>query len=116
MTRVLIVDDDPVQLRLTSEVARKAGFTPVTAGGGDEALRLLRAEPGFAAMILDLVMPDRDGLAVMEQMRRDQTAVPVIVQTAHSALDTVITAMRQGALDFFVKPVAPERLIVSLRN
>ena len=116
MTRVLIVDDDPVQLRLTSEVARKAGFTPVTAGGGDEALRLLRAEPGFAAMILDLVMPDRDGLAVMEQMRRDQIAVPVIVQTAHSALDTVITAMRQGALDFFVKPVAPERLIVSLRN
>ncbi len=116
MTRVLIVDDDPVQLRLTAEVARRAGFTPVTAGGGDEALRLLRAEPGFAAVILDLVMPDRDGMAVMEAMRRDLVATPVIVQTAHSSLETVVTAMRAGAVDFFVKPVAPERLIVSLRN
>jgi DNA-binding NtrC family response regulator len=116
MTRVLIVDDDPVQLRLTAEVARRAGFMPVTAAGGDEALRLLRAEPGFGAMILDLVMPDRDGMAVMDVMQRDGIAVPVIVQTAHSSLETVVSAMRNGAADFFVKPVAPERLIVSLRN
>jgi len=116
MTRVLIVDDDPVQLRLTAEVARRADFVPVTASGGEEALRLLRAEPGFAAVILDLVMPDRDGLAVMEAMTRERIGAPVIVQTAHSSLDTVVSAMRHGAADFFVKPVAPERLIVSLRN
>ena len=116
MTRVLIVDDDPVQLRLTSEVARRAGFTPVTADGGDEALRLLRGSPGFGAVILDLVMPDRDGMAVMEAMARDSITAPVIIQTAHSSLETVVSAMRQGAVDFFVKPVAPERLIVSLRN
>jgi DNA-binding NtrC family response regulator len=116
MTRVLIVDDDPVQLRLTSEVARRAGFSPVTAAGGDEALAILRANPGFGAIILDLVMPDRDGMAVMEAMARDGIATPVIVQTAHSSLETVVSAMRQGAVDFFVKPVAPERLIVSLRN
>lgn len=116
MTRVLIVDDDPVQLRLTAEVARRAGFTPVTASGGDEALRLLRSEPGFGAMVLDLVMPDRDGMAVMDALRRDGIAVPVIIQTAHSSLETVVSAMRNGAADFFVKPVAPERLIVSLRN
>eukprot|EP01035_Chromulina_nebulosa_P002352 gene2352-3181_t len=116
MTRVLIVDDDPVQLRLTAEVARRAGFAPVTANGGDEALRLLRADPGYGAMILDLVMPDTDGMAVLEAMARNGTSVPVIVQTAHSSLDTVVSAMRQGAVDFFVKPVAPERLIVSLRN
>ena len=45
MARVLIVDDAPLQLRLTAEVARRAGFTPVTASGGDEALSLLRADP-----------------------------------------------------------------------
>jgi len=116
MTRVLIVDDDPVQLRLTAEVARRAGFTPVTAAGGDEALRLLRADAGFGAMILDLVMPDRDGMAVLEAMARAGIAVPVIVQTAQSSLETVVSAMRAGAVDFFVKPVAPERLVVSLRN
>ncbi len=116
MTRVLIVDDDPVHLRLTTEVARRAGFAPVTASGGDEALRLLRADPGLGAVILDLVMPDRDGMSVMEAMAREGIATPVIVQTASSSLETVVTAMRKGAVDFFVKPVAPERLVVSLRN
>ncbi|KQW78180.1 Fis family transcriptional regulator [Devosia sp. Root413D1] len=116
MTRVLIVDDDLVQLRLTSEVANRAGFSAVTATSGRQALELLDADPGIGAMVLDLVMPDLDGMAVMEAMRRDGLATPVIVQTGHSSLDTVVTAMRQGAADFFVKPVAPERLIMSLRN
>ena len=116
MTRVLIVDDDPVQLRLTAEVANRAGFAPVTATGGQQALDLLRADPGIGVMVLDLVMPDVDGMAVLETMARENLRTPVIVQTAHSSLETVVTAMRHGAADFFVKPVAPERLIISLRN
>lgn len=116
MTRVLIVDDDLVQLRLTSEVASRAGFAAVTATGGLQALELLRADPGIGVMVLDLVMPDLDGMGVLEVMRREGIATPVIVQTAHSSLETVVTAMRHGAADFFVKPVAPERMIMSLRN
>ena len=71
MTRVLIVDDDPVQLRLTAEVARRAGFEPVIATGGEQGLAQLRSDPGIGAMILDLVMPDLDGMAVMETMARE---------------------------------------------
>lgn len=116
MTRVLVVDDDPVQLRLTSEAARRAGFVPVTATGGLQALEALRSDPAIGVMVLDLVMPDLDGMAVLETMARENLTTPVIVQTASSSLETVVTAMRHGAADFFVKPVAPERLIVSLRN
>ena len=116
MTRVLIVDDDPVQLRLTAEVARRADFVPVTATGGRQALDMLRADPGIGVMVLDLVMPELDGMAVLEAMRRDNITTPVVVQTANSSLETVVTAMRHGAADFFVKPVAPERLVISLRN
>ncbi len=116
MTRVLIVDDDPVQLRLTAEVANRAGFVPMTATGGRQALDLLRADPGIGAVVLDLVMPDVDGMAVLETMARENLTTPVVVQTANSSLETVVTAMRHGAADFFVKPVAPERLIISLRN
>jgi DNA-binding NtrC family response regulator len=116
MTRVLIVDDDPIQLRLTTQVAAHAGFVPVTASGGHDALKALREDPAIGVMVLDLVMPDLDGMAVMEAMAREGISTPVIVQTAKSSLETVVTAMRQGAADFFVKPVAPERLIVSLRN
>ena len=116
MTRVLVVDDDPVQLRLTAEVANRAGFKPLTATGGEQALALLREDRQIGAMILDLVMPDLDGMGVMETMRREGLTTPVIIQTANASLETVISAMRQGAADYFVKPVAPERLIVSLRN
>jgi DNA-binding NtrC family response regulator len=116
MTRVLIVDDDPVQLRLTAAVAERGGFVPITATGGEAALIILRSDPGIAAVILDLVMPDLDGMAVLEAMARENLRAPVIVQTASSSLETVVTAMRRGAVDFFVKPVAPERLLVSLGN
>ena len=116
MTRVLVVDDDPVQLRLTAEIANRAGFRPLTATGGEQALSILRDDIKIGAMILDLVMPDLDGMAVMEAMRREGITTPVIIQTANSSLETVISAMRQGAADYFVKPVSPERLVISLRN
>jgi DNA-binding NtrC family response regulator len=116
MTRVLIVDDDPVQLQLTAEVAAQAGFTTLTETTGGAALAQLRADPTIAAMVLDLVMPDLDGMAVLEAMRRENLTTPVIVQTTAPSLDTVATAMRAGAADFFVKPVDPERFITSLNN
>jgi DNA-binding NtrC family response regulator len=116
MTRVLVVDDDPVQLRLTAEIANRAGFKPLTATGGEQALAILRDDHQIGAMILDLVMPDLDGMGVMSAMRAEGLTTPVIIQTANSSLETVISAMRQGAADYFVKPVSPERLVVSLRN
>lgn len=116
MTRVLVVDDDPVQLRLTAEVANRAGFKPLTATGGEQALQILREDTEIGAMILDLVMPDLDGMGVMDAMRREGITTPVIIQTANASLETVVSAMRNGAADYFVKPVAPERLTISLRN
>ena len=116
MTKILVVDDDPVLLRLTEAILLKNDFDVLTATGGEQALALLGEDPAIAAIILDLVMPDMDGMAVMEEMARRQIRCPVIVQTANSSLDIVISAMRHGAMDFFVKPVAPERLIISLRN
>lgn len=116
MPKVLIVDDDPIQLRLTSNVAQEGGFAFVTASDGEQALRILAEDKNISVMVLDLVMPDLDGMGVLEAMKSQNISVPTIVQTANSSMDAVISAMRQGATDFFVKPVAPERLIVSLRN
>ena len=65
-------------------------------------------------VILDLVMPDLDGLGVLARMREAGINVPVIVQTAHGGIDNVVSAMRAGAIDFVVKPVGAERLQVSL--
>jgi DNA-binding NtrC family response regulator len=114
--RVLIVDDDPVQRRLLENIVTRAGYEAVVAEGGDAAVTLLTGADRFDAVVLDLVMPDLDGLGVLAKMREASLTTPVIVQTAHGGIDNVVTAMRAGATDFAVKPVGAERLQVSLRN
>src|SRR5438552_14402885 len=116
--RILIVDDDPVQRRLLENMIAKAGYEPAVLEGGDAAATLLTGAEGsrIDAVVLDLVMPDLDGLGVLAKMRAAGVAIPVIVQTAHGGIDNVVTAMRAGATDFVVKPVGAERLQVSLAN
>ncbi len=116
--RLLVVDDDPVQRRLLEEAIRRFGYEPRCVEGGEEAVRLLTGSEGgdFSLVILDLVMPDLDGMGVLERMQAHDISTPVIVQTAHGGIDTVVGAMRAGAVDFVVKPVRPERLEVCIRN
>jgi DNA-binding NtrC family response regulator len=115
--RVLIVDDDPVARRLVENMVSRSGYEPVTAEGGDLALAILTGgKIRIDCVVLDLVMPDLDGLGVLARMREAGLDVPVIVQTAHGGIDNVVSAMRAGAVDFVVKPVGAERLQVSLRN
>jgi DNA-binding NtrC family response regulator len=116
VARVLIVDDDPVQRRLLDNMVRKFGHEPVLAESGEQALKLLTDGERCDCMVLDLVMPDLDGLGVLARLKERGVNVPVIVQTAHGGIENVISAMRAGALDFVVKPVGAERLQVSLRN
>jgi DNA-binding NtrC family response regulator len=115
---ILIVDDDPVQRRLLDAMARRFGYEAMTAEGGDAAIAILTGPDGgrIDGVILDLVMPDLDGYGVLARMRDMGLGLPVIVQTAHGGIDTVVSAMRAGAMDFVVKPVGAERLQVSLRN
>jgi DNA-binding NtrC family response regulator len=113
---ILIVDDDPVQRRLLEATVRRLGYDPVIADGGDAALALLRAGSAVDLMILDLVMPGLDGFGVLAALRDSRFELPVIVQTANGSIETVVNAMRAGAVDFVVKPVGAERLSVSIKN
>jgi len=115
---ILIVDDDPVQRRLLEAMVTRFGYRALTADGGDAALALLDdpQKSRIDCVVLDLVMPDLDGLGMLAKMRERGLRMPVIVQTAHGGIDNVVSAMRAGAADFVVKPVGPERLQVSLRN
>ena len=109
---ILIVDDDPVQRRLLEGAVTKFGHDTILADGGEAALKALDGPRGgdIGAVILDLAMPDMDGLAVLGTMREREIALPVIVQTAQGGIETVVRAMRAGAFDFVVKPASPERL------
>ncbi|MEL7202469.1 MAG: sigma-54 dependent transcriptional regulator, partial [Pseudomonadota bacterium] len=115
---VLIVDDDPTQRRLMQAVCEKAGYPVLQAESGETALSVLQSQQGHdvGLIMLDLKMP---GIGGMETLRRSKTFredLPVIVLTAQGGIDTVVEAMQTGAADFFVKPVSPERIIVSINN
>jgi DNA-binding NtrC family response regulator len=116
--RILVVDDDPVQRRLLEAMIKRFDYEPVMADGAEAALKLLDSPEGAAieCIVLDLVMPDLDGMGMLGKLRERGSQLPVIVQTAQGSIDTVVSAMRAGAVDFCVKPVRAERLQVSLRN
>jgi len=115
---VLIVDDDPTQRRLLQAVVEKSGFSTLQAGDGDAALEMALNRDGTAihVVLLDLVMPGRSGMETLEELTLKRPDLPVIVLTGKGSIEAVVTAMKAGARDFVVKPAAPERIIVSIRN
>ncbi len=115
---ILIVDDDPVQRRLLEAAIGRIGLETMTAPGGGPALDLLFSPKGeeVSLILLDLVMPDVDGIQVLSKLRAVNQELPVIVLTAKGGIDSAVEAMRAGATDFLVKPASPERIKVSIQN
>ncbi|MEL7229001.1 MAG: sigma-54 dependent transcriptional regulator [Pseudomonadota bacterium] len=113
---IAIVDDDPVQRRLLDHAVTRMGHSTVLLEGGAEALSHLQAANDVDLVVLDVMMPRIDGLTVLSKLRETGNGVPVIVQTAQGSMDMAVDAMRRGAQDFLVKPVAPERLKVTIDN
>ena len=118
MSQILIVDDDPVQRRLLETVVTKLGHGALTAPGGGPALDLLLSPKvdTVTLVLLDLIMPDIDGIEVLNKLRAVNQEMPVIVLTAKGGIDAAVDAMRAGATDFLVKPASPERIRVSIQN
>ena len=114
---VLIVDDDPTQRRLLQGAVERQGFRARLVENGERALEEASdAKNGVDVVLLDLVMPGLSGMETLERLIERRPDLPVIVLTASGGIDTVVQAMRAGAVDFFVKPASPERIVVSLRN
>jgi DNA-binding NtrC family response regulator len=114
MACVLIVDDEATALRQMSESVMELGFATLTAASGEAALACLHGAARVDAVVLDLVMPDRDGLAVLEALQREAIGVPVIVAVARSEPAMLAAAANVGAVDFIEKPATPERLRFAL--
>jgi len=115
---VLIVDDDPVQRRLLETAIARMGLEVLSAPGGGPALDLLFSPKGehVNLVLLDLMMPDVDGIQVLTKLRAVNQTLGVIVLTAKGGIDSAVEAMRAGASDFLVKPASPERIKVSIQN
>ena len=116
--RILIVDDDPAQRRILEETLKRLSYQTLTAASGEQTLAVLEGPDGasISLVLLDLVMPGVDGMAVLAKLAAKSGQPPVIVQTANGSIDAAIGAMRAGAVDFVVKPASPERLDVSIKS
>ena len=106
--RVLVVDDDPRDLRYVQDTLIAAGYTPVVTGDPDETLRLV-AEKRPALALLDLVLPGADGIELMKEIL-DVADVPVIFLSAYRRDEVIATAFGMGAVDYVVKPFSPTEL------
>jgi DNA-binding NtrC family response regulator len=107
-----------VQRRILEAAITRLGLTVMTAPGGGPALDLLFSPRGdsISLVLLDLIMPDVDGIQVLTKLRAVNHETPVIVLTAKGGIDSAVEAMRAGASDFLVKPASPERIRVSIQN
>ncbi|HYU50506.1 MAG TPA: response regulator transcription factor [Candidatus Limnocylindria bacterium] len=110
---VLVADDEPRITKLVSIALQAEGFRVVTANGGEDALRKAE-EVRPDVVLLDLVMPDLDGIEVMQQLR-DLRPVPVILLTAKGATADKAKGLDLGADDYIVKPFHPDELAARVR-
>jgi DNA-binding NtrC family response regulator len=101
---------------LIQAVLERDGFGVAHAENGDQAIQHLALGAPADVVLLDMVMPGISGQETLVEMRARGFNQPVIVVTATGGIDTVVQAMQAGAMDFFIKPAAPERIIVSIRN
>jgi DNA-binding NtrC family response regulator len=112
---ILVVEDSEATAALYEEYLRSADYRVKVAGTVALALGLLGSER-FDAVVLDLNLPDGNGLSVLKEIRRQSLPVETLVVTATGTLAVAVEAMREGAFDFIVKPFARDRLLVTMRN
>jgi DNA-binding NtrC family response regulator len=114
-TRILIVDDEEIVRESLSGWLEKGGYTVVTVPDGHHALARVGAER-WSIMLVDMKMPGMDGLQVLEQTRKLQPDVTVVIMTAYATVDTAVSAMKLGAYDYIVKPFDPEELTIMIEK
>jgi DNA-binding NtrC family response regulator len=102
--RILVVEDDPDGLRSVVESVEDMGFEAVAAPNAARATALLAEQP-FDAVLSDLVLPDRDGLTVLEDARRADPNLPFLIMTAYGTVSTAVKALKSGAYDYITKPL-----------
>ena len=107
--KVLVVDDEEDIVEVIQDRLEAYGFTVVTAGTGLEALKKLSIEK-FDGIFLDVKMPEMGGIEALEEIRKRDRRIPIIIITSSSTKDSAIEAMAKGASDYVLKPFEWEEL------
>src|SRR3989304_639501 len=115
MSQILVVDDEELFLIQIQEVLQKDGHEVYTARSGMDALDRFRVG-GFDLVITDLKMPGMDGLQLLQEIRNHSPKLPVIMMSGQGTIDLAVSAIKEGAVDFLVKPFSWDHLSVVIRR
>jgi len=113
--KILIVDDEANTLASLARAFRLAGHEAVVCDNAARALELARTQP-FDLILSDVVMPRRDGLSLLEDLKTAGVAAPVVMMSGQAHIEMAVRATRLGALDFLEKPLSTEKLLVTIEN
>ena len=113
--RLLLIDDDPNTLASLSRAFRLAGYEATVCDSAARALELIRAER-FDLIFSDVVMPGKDGISLLEDLKAAGVTTPVVMISGQASVETAVRATRLGAVDFLEKPLSTEKLLVTIEN
>jgi DNA-binding NtrC family response regulator len=112
---ILVVDDEEIMREILETLLTRAGYDVLLAASGEEGLELARALP-FDAAIVDIMMPGLDGIATLDEMKRIDEDLAVVMITAYASVESAISAMKGGAFDYITKPFKNDEVLVVVRN
>ncbi|MFD2228763.1 sigma-54-dependent transcriptional regulator [Alkalimarinus sediminis] len=113
--RILLVEDSPSLASVYESYLEQEDFLIITVGTGKEALIQISREPP-EVILLDLKLPDMDGMDILKKIHQEQIPSNVIIITAHGSIDIAVNAMQFGSFDFLVKPFDAKRLKITVNN
>jgi DNA-binding NtrC family response regulator len=112
---VLIVDDEPNILTSLRRALELEGYRALVAGSGSICLDKLASE-GPDLVLLDVVMPEMDGLAVLERLKQQQPELPVVMMSGNATIENAVQATKIGATDFVEKPLSTDKILITIEN
>src|SRR5207253_1450346 len=112
---ILVVDDEEIMREILETLLTRDGYDVRLASSGAEGLEMARAMP-FDAAIVDIMMPGLDGIATLDELKRIDDDLAVIIITAYASVESAISAMKTGAFDYITKPFKNDEVLVVVRN
>jgi len=106
---ILIVDDEPIVQESIRDWLKDAGYQVATAESGEEALELIEKQD-FSVMIVDVRLPGKTGITVLKEVKALRPEIKSIIITAYPSTELAAEAMKLGAIDYLIKPIAPDDL------
>ncbi|HZI81338.1 MAG TPA: sigma-54 dependent transcriptional regulator [Vicinamibacterales bacterium] len=112
---VLIIDDEEVMREILEALLAREGYRVKVASSGEEGLEYARST-SFDAAVVDVMMPGIDGITTLEELKKLDEDLPVVMVTAFASVETAISAMKRGAFDYITKPFKNDEVVVVVRN